>query len=136
MNGAAVSCLTDWNFARRLSCTFLASARKVPKESAQRDAELIAPAIKAAPFGIPRPASPLLPEHLNLHPDQSRNVPISALMVSSEAGRAKIGTFSPDCGTESSCVLGGVIFKRGRLLQSPLLNRLLFALFLPIKKRA
>ena len=37
-------------------CTFLAPARKVPKEAVQRGAELIAPAIKDAPFGNPRRA--------------------------------------------------------------------------------
>jgi len=38
--------------------SFLASARKEPKEAVQRGAELIAPAINYAPFEIPRPASP------------------------------------------------------------------------------
>ena len=38
------------------SCTFLASPRKVPKEGDLKGAELIAPAIKAAPLGNPRRA--------------------------------------------------------------------------------
>ena len=37
-------------------CSFLAPARKEPKEAGQRGAELIAPAIKDAPFGNPRRA--------------------------------------------------------------------------------
>ena len=52
----------------------------------------------AAPFGNPRRASPLVPEHLNLNPVQAENVPIFCLKASaSEDGWAEIGTFPPCC---------------------------------------
>ena len=57
-------------------CTFLASPRKVPKESDLKGAELIAPAIKAAPLGKPQRALTIALEHLNLNPVQVKNVPI------------------------------------------------------------
>ena len=77
-------------------CSFLAPARKEPKEAVQRDAVSIAPAIEAAPFGNPGPASPLALEHLNLNPVQAENVPIFCLKFgASENGWAEIGTFPP-----------------------------------------
>ena len=43
----------------------------------------------AAPFGNPRRASPLVPEHLNLNPVQAENVPIFCLKFTSvNIGRA------------------------------------------------
>ena len=43
----------------------------------------------AAPFGNPRHASPLVPEHLNLNPVQAENVPIFCLKFGASCiGRA------------------------------------------------
>jgi len=60
-------------------CPFLISARKGRKEADLKGAELIAPAIKAAPLRIPRRASPKALEHLNVNPVQAENVPIFCL---------------------------------------------------------
>ena len=78
--------------------SFLAPARKEPKEAGTRGPVSRAPARQSRPLVKPPAASPWALEHLNLNPVQTENVPIFCMKFgSSEAGWAGIGTFPPDC---------------------------------------
>ena len=93
--------------------TFLSLNKKVTKEVSQRGARC-----KCAPFGNPRRTFERAPSSILLRTDGRKSAHFRLI------GKV-FGPFNA----------GGVFFKRGRLVQSPLLNRLLFALFLPNQEK-